>query len=66
MKGIVSLLLVLAVMLSIAVPFDITAFAEEQAATGSQIYALLYDVRNSATDDNWSGYELVFQKGNTA
>ena len=65
-KRFVSVLLVLSVMLSLFVPFDLTltAYAEdsgEEAATGNQIYALLYDVRARETDSNWRGYELVFQ-----
>lgn len=65
MKGFVSVLLVLSVMLSLAVPFEISVFAEEEPATGNDIYAILYDVRSKETNNHWSGYELVFQKGST-
>lgn len=63
-KGLVSLLLVLTVMVSLLVPFEV--HAEEAPAMGSEIYALLYDNRTTATDNNWGGYELVIQKGSTA
>lgn len=64
-KGFVSLLLVLSVLFSLAVPFELTAFAEVAAATGNDIYALVYDIRSSSTSSNWLGYELVIQRGNT-
>ena len=53
-KGFISLLLVLSVMVSLLVPFDITVFAEDDApATGSNIHALVYK--------DGSNYTLVFQ-----
>ena len=76
-KGVVSVLLVLAVMLSLAVPFDLTVFADGPA-TDDDIYALLYIVDPTYTtpystwerykDDNICvkyNFELVFQKGPT-
>ena len=75
-KGLLSVLLVMSIMLSLAVPFDITVSAVEneqlasvsegeEPATGNDIYALVYDIRETANSGNGQGYELVFQKGNT-
>lgn len=64
-KGFVSVLLMLSVMLSLVAPFNITAFAAEEPATGDDIYALVYDIRANDMSSNWSGYELVIQRGNT-
>ena len=57
MKRLVSLLLVLTVMIGLFVPFDLSVFAEEEAATGNSIYAMLYKYVNNQ-------YELVIQNGN--
>ena len=64
-KGFVSVLLMLSVMLSLVAPFNITAFAAEEPATGDDIYALVYDIRANDRSSDWSGYELVIQRGNT-
>lgn len=65
-KGFVSLLLAFLVMTNLGVPVDFKAFAaEEEPATGNDIYALVYDVRGRESDSNWLGYELVIQRGNT-
>ncbi|WP_405342632.1 InlB B-repeat-containing protein [Ruminococcus sp.] len=64
-KGFVSVLLVLSVMLSLVAPFNLTAFAAEEPATGDDIYALVYDIRANDSSSDWSGYELVIQRGNT-
>lgn len=63
MKGLLSLLLALLMMTSLGVPLSVSA--EEEPATGDQIYALLYDIRSTSTANNWGGYELVIQRGNT-
>lgn len=69
MKGFVSLLLALAVMVSMAVPFTVNA--EEVVAENSEIYAILYYLDTSKlssdkmTINNSKNIELVFQKGNT-
>ncbi len=60
-KGFVSLLLTLAVMVSLFVPG--TVYAEE-AATGNDIYAMAYKI-NSSNASVWSNIEIVFQKGDT-
>ncbi len=67
-KGFISLLLVLAVMVSLFVPFNISVLAEEEPAKPGQMHAILYVVDTSKKntdgtinyDDN---LELVFQKG---
>ena len=64
-KGFVSVLLVLSVMLSLVAPFNLTAFAAEEPATGDDIYALVYDIRANDRSSDWAGYELVIQRGNT-
>ena len=64
MKGIVSLLLVFAVMVNLAVPFNITVFAAGEAATGDDIYAILYRLDESK-NTNEKNIELVFQSGST-
>ncbi len=68
LKGFVSLLLVFAVMVSLAVPLPV--FAEEVVAENSEIYAILYYIDPELrTKDNLinnsMNLELVFQKGNT-
>ena len=60
-KGFVSLLLTLAVMVSLFVPG--TVYAEE-AVTGNDIYAMAYKI-NSSNASVWSNIEIVFQKGDT-
>lgn len=63
MKGFISLLLVFAVMVSLAVPFDISVLAEEEPARGNEICAVLYKIdENKGYDRN---LELVLQKGKT-
>lgn len=68
-KGAVSLLLIFAVMVSMAVPFTVNA--EEVVAENSEIYAILYYIDPSLrssdkmTINNSKNIELVFQKGNT-
>ncbi|MBQ3265695.1 MAG: InlB B-repeat-containing protein [Ruminococcus sp.] len=72
-KGFVSVLLMIAVMLSLAVPFDFTVFAaEDEPATGEDIYALLYikDTSKTGTGNKYfngmkyeENLELVFQNG---
>ena len=47
----------LTVTVGLFVPFDISVFAVEQAATGDDIYAILYQYTSS------DKYELVFQNG---
>ena len=73
MKGFVSLLLVLSLMAGLFVPVDISVFAEEEPATGSNIHCFVY----KALDDNgnvmtfknsgktYERTELIFQKGDT-
>lgn len=56
-KRFVSLLLVLTVTAGLFVTYDFSAFAEVEAATGNDIYAILYRITAN-------GYELVFQRGN--
>ena len=68
MKGFVSVLLTLAVLIGIAVPFPV--YAEEIVAENNEIYAILYYIdttkRNSDNSvNNNKNIELVFQKGNT-
>lgn len=69
MKGFISLLLVLSVMVSLAVPIDITVFADEEPARGSDIHAILYYINpNKVTNgarDITKNLELVFQRGGT-
>ncbi|MBQ7504797.1 MAG: InlB B-repeat-containing protein [Ruminococcus sp.] len=60
-KGFVSLLLVLLVMVSLFVPG--TVYAEE-AATGNDIYALVYKINPKSTS-NWANTEIVIQRGDT-
>ena len=65
-KKLLSLLLILAVMLSLAVPFEITASAEgeEESSSGEEYYAMLYDIRKTPKwSGHWGGYELVIQRG---
>lgn len=50
-------------ILSPGVPLSVFAEGDE-AATGNEIYAILYDIREKDTSDHWNGYELVFQRGN--
>lgn len=65
-KGVISLLLAFLVMTNLGVPINFKVFAaEEEAATGSDIYALVYDIRPRENDSNWNNYELVIQRGNT-
>ena len=53
-------------MTNLGVPINFKVFAaEEEAATGSDIYALVYDIRPRENDSNWNKYELVIQRGNT-
>lgn len=51
-KGFISLLLIISVMVSLLVPFNITAIAEEAPATGANIRAVVYNNNNT--------HELVF------
>jgi uncharacterized repeat protein (TIGR02543 family) len=68
-KGAVSLLLIISVMVSMAVP--LTVNAEEVVAENSEIYAILYYIdtsklaSNKMTINNDKNIELVFQKGDT-
>ena len=68
-KGLLSLLLIISVMVSMAVPFTVNA--EEVVAENSEIYAILYYLDTSKlssdkmTINNSKNIELVFQKGNT-
>lgn len=55
------MLLALMVMTNLGVPLSVSA--EEEPATGNDIYAILYDIRSNDNSDHWRGYELVFQKG---
>ena len=68
-KGLISLLLVLSVMASLLVPFDVTVFADEEPATGSDIHAFVYTALNAdGSVIRYSGhekYELIFQRGDT-
>ena len=59
MKRLVSLLLVLTVMIGLFVPFDLSVFAEEEAATGNSIYAMLYKYVNNQ-------YELLYRTETTS
>ncbi len=53
-------------MTNLGVPINFKVFAaEEEAATGSDIYALVYDIRPRENDSNWNNYELVIQRGST-
>lgn len=69
MKGFVSLLLVLAVMSGLLVPFDISVSAEEEEpAKPGEMHAIIYIVdtnkKNSDGSINYdNNLELVFQKG---
>ena len=68
-KGIVSLLLIISVMASLIVPFDLTVYAED-SATGSEICALLYYIDPNNVDSSGktklaNNLELVFQRGDT-
>lgn len=60
-----SVLLTLSLLLSLAVPFNLTASAteEEEAATGSQIYAFLNYIDPSKNSPNYN-LELVFKNEN--
>ena len=67
-KRFVSVLLVISVMLSLGVPFDLTVFADEEPARGSEIHALLYYIDPEKKLDNGNidistNLELVFQRG---
>ena len=68
-RRMISVLLVLAVMLSLAVPFNVFA-EEEEPATGSEIHAILYYINPGKTAQDGSvditkNLELVFQRGGT-
>ncbi len=64
-KRVLSLVLILSVMLSLAVPFQLTVTAAEQEpATGNDIYALAYKI-NPNNPSVWANIEIVFQKGDT-
>ena len=60
-----SVLLTLSLLLSLAVPLNLTASAaeEEEAATGSQIYAFLNYIDPSKNSPNYN-LELVFKNEN--
>ena len=62
-KRVLSLVLILSVILSLAVPFTVHA-AEQEPATGNDIYALAYKI-NPNNQSVWSNIEIVFQKGDT-
>lgn len=67
-KRLTAVLLVLSILLTFGMPFDLQAFAEEEPATGSDIHAMLYyiDPTKKATDgsvDITDNLELVFQRG---
>lgn len=68
-KGFISLLLVLTVMASLAVPFNISVLAEEEAATGDDIHAFVYKALDSNGNvikhDGHDKYELIFKSGAT-
>lgn len=72
MKGFVSLLLVLTVMVSLAAPFDIVKAIEDSTpATGSNIHAFLYyiDTQKKLTNgsiDTKNNLELIIQRGGEA
>lgn len=61
MKGFVSLLLELTVMVSIAVPFDLSVLADEVPATDYEIFAKLYRI-DPSNSDNTNNLELVMRK----
>ena len=64
-RRVLSLVLILSVMLSLAVPFQLTVTAAEQEpATGNDIYALAYKI-NPKNTSVWANIEIVFQKGDT-
>lgn len=64
-RRVLSLVLILSVMLSLAVPINLTVTAAEQEpATGNDIYALAYKINPSNTSV-WSNIEIVFQRGDT-
>ena len=67
-KGLLSLLLIISVMVSMAVPFTVNA--EEIVAENSEIYAILYYIDTSLRNSDKlinpeRNLELVFQKGDT-
>ena len=69
LRGFVSVLLVLSVMLGLFVPFDLTLIASaedsgEEAATGSHIYAFLNKIDTRAGKDEKYNLELVFKNEN--
>lgn len=57
-KRVLSLVLILSVILSLAVPFTVHA-AEQEPATGNDIYALAYKI-NPNNPSVWSNIEIVF------
>lgn len=61
MRSITAVLLIVAVLFSFAVPFDITVLAEEEPARGSEIHAVLYYINGSSSTTQ--NLELVFQRG---
>ena len=67
MKGFVSLLLALTVIMSCSAPFDLSVLAEETAATGSDIHAIYYYIdpskKTNGVIDVTANLELVFQRG---
>lgn len=67
MKRFVSVLLVLSVLFSLAVPFDLSVFAEEEPATGSDIHVFVYRSLDSAGNvikyNNHEKYDIIFQRG---
>ena len=71
-KGIVSLLLVLTVMVSLAAPFDIVKAIEDSTpATGSDIHAFLYYIDaqkklSNGSIDTKNNLELIIQRGGEA
>ena len=60
-RNLVSLLLIASVMAGLSAPFDLTVFAQEEAATGSDIYAMIYKI--DPNKNNTRNLELVFQRG---
>ncbi len=70
LKKFVSLLLVLTVIAGLFLTFDVSVFAEEEPATGSDIHAILYYIDPqkklaNGSIDTAKNLELIFQRGGT-
>lgn len=66
MKRFVSMLLMFAVLMSLAVPCELTAFAEDESA-GDGIYACLYKIDpTKGPGENNGNLELVFKNNDTS